>query len=144
VLITRAVIACWRKKQIPSKNQGYTAFTSMWRGNGFIMGPRLFHALPCTQGGLVELAELKMHATLVEGVCLPLSQEGAAGQQHRRPKRHSVRLLQRERQRQPSQRWPALFSRRQTALRSVRVSAHGIPPSALARLHNPAGNWGLS
>jgi hypothetical protein len=75
VLITRAWIACWTKKQIPSKNQGYTAFTSMWRGNGFIMGPRLFHALPCTQGGLVEhasvinLAELKMHAILVEGVC---------------------------------------------------------------------------
>ena len=43
-----------------------------------------------------------------------------------------------------SQRWPALVSRRHTALGSVQISAHGLPPSALARLHNPAGNWGLS
>lgn len=94
MLITRAWIACWTKKQIPSKNQGYTAFTSMWRGNGFIMGPRLFHALLCTQGGRVEhasvitLAELKMRAALVEGVC-----HSRKRAQHRRPKRHSVRLL---------------------------------------------------
>jgi hypothetical protein len=34
---------------------------------------------------------------------LPLSQEGAAGQQHRRPKRHySVTLFQQDRQRQPA------------------------------------------
>ena len=110
------------------------------------------------RGGPTTLPRVAVHSGWTGGACkchnpgrvknacspgggrLPLSQEGAAGQQHRRPKRHSVRLLQRERQRQPSQRWPALFSRRQTALRSVRVSAHGLPPSALARLHNPAGN----